>query len=126
MRDIGAGREGDAQFVGAVGILVVLGDAFADLGGSDADDRVGGRIVAGVAAEDLDAESALLELVATAIEFLLDNVAEKAGKPFAMGEVGVVEEAIQLSQDVCLLRIAVDGCRNDPVIAHKFSVKGGL
>ncbi len=118
--------EGDAQLVGAVRVLVVLGDALADFGGGDADDGVGGGVVAGVAAEDLDAEGSFLELVAAALKLLLDDEAEEAGKPFAVGEVGVVEEAIQLSQDVCLLRIAVNGCRNAPIVGHKYSVRRGL
>ena len=128
--DVGAGREGDAELVGAVGVLVVLGDALADLGGGDTDDGVGGGVVAGVAAEDFDAEGAFLELIAAAFELLLNDVAEEAGEAFAVGEVGVVEEAIQLPQDVCLLRIAVNGCRNSSVVGHDFSVffirEGGL
>ena len=124
--DVGAGGEGDAQFVGVGGILIVLGDAFADLGGGDADDGVGGGVVAGVAAEDFNAEGALLELVAAAFQLLVDDEAQKAGKPFAVGEVGVFEEAIQLSQDVCLLCFAVNGCRNAPVLRHNLSRQGRI
>jgi hypothetical protein len=118
--DVGAGGKRNAELLRAIGILVVLGDALADLGGGDTNDGVGGGIVAGVAAEDLDAEGALLELVAATLKLFLDDEAKKAGKPFAMGEVRVVEKALQLSQDVCLLRIAVNGCRNAPIVGHNF------
>ena len=129
LRNIASRWQGDAKFVRVTGVLIVLGDAFADLGGGDTDDGVGGGVVAGVAAEDFDAEGAFLELIAAAFELLLNDVAEEAGEAFAVGEVGVVEEAIQLPQDVCLLRIAVNGRRNAPIVRHnfrQFSVKGEL
>ena len=65
--DVGTGGEGDAQLVRAVRVLVVLGDALTDFGGGYTDDGISGSVVAGVPAEDLDAEGSFLELVAAAL-----------------------------------------------------------
>jgi hypothetical protein len=118
--DVGAGRERDAELFRAVGVLVVLSNSLADFGGGDADDGIGGSVVACIAAEDFDAEGALLELVPAAFELFVDDKAKKTRKPLAMGKMRVVEEAIELAKDIVLLRFAINSRRNALVTRHDF------
>jgi len=97
--DVGAGEERDAEFVLMAGVLVVLGDALADLGCGDADDGVGGGVVVGVLAEDLDAEGSLFEDVGLAGDGVVDDEAEEGREAAAVAEVGIGEQALHLEMD---------------------------
>lgn len=72
-------------------IGIVEAQAFANLAGFDADGGIVAGVVAGRPAEDLDADGALLEHVAVALEGVFDDVTEKvlatlAGTEFVAGE----------------------------------------
>ena len=99
LRDVGTGEKGDAEFVLVAGVLVVLGDALADLGCRDANDGVGGGVVVGVLAEDLNAEGSLFEGVRLAGDGVVNDEAEEGGKATAVTEVRIGEQALHLEMD---------------------------
>ena len=57
--------------------LVILREALADLGGTDADDRIFAGFVVRFAAEDFGADDALAEKVVLAGESVFDDVAQQ-------------------------------------------------
>src|SRR6202012_3508208 len=65
---VGSGRQSNREFLAVGGLLVVLGDTFANLGGGDPDNRIGGGIVVGVPPEDLNAQGAFFDVFRAARE----------------------------------------------------------
>src|SRR5271170_4145984 len=88
VRNIRAGRQGNAQFVSAGGVLVVLGDSFADFRCSDANDGVRGGVVVRVSAKDLNAEGALLDVRRLPSQRLFDHKAQESWEPLTVAEIG--------------------------------------
>ena len=93
---IRADRELDDVFAVVGGVVVVLRKALAHLARGDADDRVGVGVVAGRAAEDLDADAALFEFGGIALKSLFDDVRQQGGVAPAVGKKRVNEEPCQL------------------------------
>jgi len=96
--EVGADGDLDAKLLVVARLLIILGDALADLAGAGADDRVGVGVVVVGAAEDFDAEGAFFEGVAAG-EAVFDDVAEEGGVAFGAAEEGVGEEALELQAD---------------------------
>jgi len=104
-RNVGPGRELDADLAGMGWIVIVLSQALADLAGGDSDDGVGVGVIAGRPPEDLHADGALLDLVGVTGEGLFDDEAEQNGIPSALGEKGMNEEQFELSKDRGFVRM---------------------
>src|SRR5579875_1233393 len=96
LRHVGAGGKDDAQLFLVAGFLVVERDALANLGRGDPHDGIGGCIVIGGLVKNLDAESALLELIGLPGEGLFHDVAQKCRKAAAVTEEGIGEEPFEL------------------------------
>ena len=109
MGNVGARRERDAKLVRVSRFLIVLRNALANLCRGHPHDRVGSSIVAWVAAEDLNTEGAFLELIASSVEFFLNDEAEESGKALAIGKVRILQQPIKLSRDVSSFFFTVDG-----------------
>src|SRR5271169_3981588 len=104
--NIRAGRQGNAQFVSSGGVLVILGDPFADFRCGDANDGVGGSIVVRVSAKDLNAEGAPLDVGRVPYERLFDHKAQETWEPLTVAEIGAGQKPAQLLTDRLLLRMA--------------------
>ena len=80
VRDIGSGRQCDTEFGFVLGILIVLGYAFADLGRGNANNRIGCRVVVDASAEDFDPQRALLDVLRVTRQSVFDYKAKEVGK----------------------------------------------
>ncbi len=78
------------------GFLVILRDAFADFRCRYPNNRVGGGIVVGFPAEDLDAQGPLLEQVGLALKSVVYDKTEKRRKSTALLEMRVAQQPFQL------------------------------
>jgi hypothetical protein len=103
-RNVGADRQLDHQLALVGGVVIVLREAFADFAGGDAHDGVGIRIIAWLAAENLDADATLFEVRSITEKGLLDDIGEQSGIAFTVREERVREEADQLLSDGCRVR----------------------
>jgi len=80
-------------------VVVILGEAFADFTGGDANDRVGIGVVAGRAAEDIHADGSFFDLVGVAFEGLFHHETEEGRVALALEEEGVSEKQFELGED---------------------------
>ena len=90
-----------------IGFLIVLRETLANFSGSGADDRVEIGVVVGLAAEDLDAEGALLEFCRMSIQGAFDYIAQETGISPAVPEERVGEDALQLGLDGGALQVGL-------------------
>src|ERR1035441_3540390 len=84
--DIGTLRQGDAHFALMPRILVILRHPLANLRRSHANDGIYGRVVFRISAEDLDSQSAFLDILRRAGQRLFDHKAQKDREPPAVAE----------------------------------------
>src|ERR1035438_7468304 len=97
-----AGRQVDSYRIMRSVIGIINAQTFADLSGFDADRGIVAGIVAGWPAEDLDADGALLEHVAMALERVFHHVTEEILATFAGSEFVRREDAAQFLADLFL------------------------
>ncbi len=95
-RQVGAGREVDAEFGIAPGLAVILGDAFADFDGGGSNDRIEVCIVIRISAENRDADEALFWMLVRVFQGSFDAEAEQPGISIAVAEKRAGEEPLQL------------------------------
>jgi hypothetical protein len=67
--------------------VIVLGDSLANLGGGDADNRLGIGVVIRRPAEDLDAECTFLQLICLPIQTFLNHIPQKCRVALAAAEM---------------------------------------
>ena len=101
---VAAHRQRDPQLAHVLRVRVVFIETFAYFRSGVPDDRVGARVVFRGPFEHGHAERALLQLVAGAIESLLDNILQECRVPPAVLEQAAGQYSIQLSQH----RIAIE------------------
>lgn len=107
VRNIGAQRQINAQFVLVASRLVVLCDPFTNLPGRNPDDWVGTRVVVAGSAEDLGSEITLLQNLGILLYRSLNNEPEERGITFAMPEVITANDLFQLFQQFPAAQLTV-------------------
>jgi hypothetical protein len=80
-----------------------LRDSLANFDGSHSNDGIQVCVVERIPAEDLDSESAFLDIFGIAVQGLFDGIAKKIGESFAVPEEGAGEDSVQLLSDSILL-----------------------
>ena len=78
---------------------VVLGNALADFGGRNPDDRINRGVIIGASSEDLDSDRPFFELIGAAREGMFDNKSKKGGESTAVVEGRAFDQALQLFAD---------------------------
>ena len=80
-------------------VLIILREAFTDLGGGCADHRIEIRVVVRFTRKYLDAQGALLELPRMAVQRAFDYIAQEVRVSLAVLEERVGEYPLQLGLD---------------------------
>ena len=93
---IGTGRQEKPNFLAALGIVIVLVNAFADFCGSNANDRINRGIVIRRTVKDLDAENSLLQIMSLAFQRAPDYEPQELGIALAGMEKRGGQQAFQL------------------------------
>jgi hypothetical protein len=106
-RDIGTGGKLTANFVAVGRVVIVLGEALANLAGGDADYRIRVGVITWRAAEDLHADGAFLDLVRVTVQSLFHDEAKQGWITFALEEKRVNEEEFKLGEDCGFLRLGL-------------------
>lgn len=101
--NIGAGRQGNAEFADMRGILIILGYALANLGRGDSNDGICGGIVFGLSAEYLNSKPPLVYVVRFSGQRLLGYKAQEPREPLTVAKVRIRQEPFQLITDRALL-----------------------
>ena len=96
---VGPEGEDNAKFRFVSGVLIILREAFADLGGGCADDRIEIGVVIRFAGEDFNAQGAFLEFPRMSVQRALDYIAQQVRVSLAVLEEGVGEYPFQLCLD---------------------------
>jgi hypothetical protein len=84
------------HFPGGTQLVIILADPLPNLGGHDSHNRIGTRVVFGMASEHLNPQGSFLEVLRLSIERVLDDVAQKRRVLPAVSEAGTGEDALQL------------------------------
>ena len=85
LRNIGARRQGNAQFLLMGWILIILCHAFANFRGRDADNWIGGCVVLRIAAENFNSQSPFLDALRFPSQSLFHHKAEKGQETACYG-----------------------------------------
>ena len=96
---LGTGNQLDAEFGFVAFVAVVDGQALSEFGGSGSDDVIQTGVVGSRAAEDPNADGALFDLVAGAIEGFGDDIFQRGDGAFARPEDLVLGHALELCED---------------------------
>jgi hypothetical protein len=96
VRGVGTGRQEKPNFLAVLGIMIVLFNAFADLCGCNANDRISIRIVIRRTVKDLDAEDSFLQIVSPALQSAPDYESQELGIALAGMEKRGGQQSFQL------------------------------
>jgi hypothetical protein len=96
-RDIRARRQGEAKLAGS-GVQIVLCQAFSNLAGGAANDRILIGVVVRLALKDVHPERALFEAIEPSIGRGFYYVPQKTGTLLARAEMMALEDALQFSE----------------------------
>src|ERR1700722_4082186 len=103
---IRGGRQEKPNFLAALGVVIVLINAFADFSSRNANNRISIGIVIRRAVEDLDAEDSLLQMMSVAFQRTPDYEPQELGIAFAGMEKRGGEHPLQLLLNCSFFRFA--------------------
>ena len=74
---VGSERQIDPGFGFVIGVLIILGEPFADFGGGRADYRIEIRVIVRIPSEDLDSQGPFLQFPRMSIQRALHDIAQQ-------------------------------------------------